>query len=215
MMVDCKVLLLSLLLVGLGSALPQGSGGEAAPKEAMTSMSRSGSGVGAVAPEEAAPADAPAAAETKQGEEEDEASDEVTTLVPDGSDLDGDNSTTPASSSSSSSTTAAPSSNSTTSSPSSSSSTTSSGSSNSTTDAPSSSSSSSSSSTTTTAIPSTVTPTEVPQPDPSGKSGGFSGWSFFGGIILTVVLFAIGFVGFKYYKARMGGGPGSGNYNRF
>jgi len=53
--------------------------------------------------------------------------------------------------------------------------------------------------------------------DPTPKSsGGWSFWSFFGGILLTLGLSAIGFVGFKYYKARSGQVGGGGlNYNRF
>ena len=47
---------------------------------------------------------------------------------------------------------------------------------------------------------------------PIGRS--FDGWSFFGGIILTLVCFAIAFVGVKYYKIRRGH-QGEGNYNRF
>ena len=53
----------------------------------------------------------------------------------------------------------------------------------------------------------------TPPVDPSGKSGSkFDGWSFFGGILLTLGVAAIGFVGIKYYKLRSGTG---GNYNRF
>lgn len=63
---------------------------------------------------------------------------------------------------------------------------------------------------------STTTPaistTAVPVPPPEGKGGQFDGWSFFGGILLTLGLAAIGLVGFKYYKLRSGSG---GNYNRF
>ena len=67
-------------------------------------------------------------------------------------------------------------------------------------------------STTTSAPASSSSTTAVPAPAPRG-SGGFSGWSFFGGIVLTVVFFAIGFVGFKYYKVRRG--QVGGNYDRF
>merc|ERR1712228_710238 len=60
-------------------------------------------------------------------------------------------------------------------------------------------------------ISSTTTPV-----DPSGKSGSkFDGWSFFGGILLTIGLSAIGFVSFKYYKVRSGGNHANTNYNRF
>ena len=41
--------------------------------------------------------------------------------------------------------------------------------------------------------------TKVVQP---GSSGGFHGWSFFGGIMLTLGLFAIGVIVFKRYKAK-------------
>ncbi len=51
-------------------------------------------------------------------------------------------------------------------------------------------------------------------PFPFSGSGGFSFWSFFGGIVMTLVLIAIGFVGLKYYKIRRGN-QGEGNYNRF
>ena len=68
----------------------------------------------------------------------------------------------------------------------------------------------------TTTTASTTTPiistTAVPVPPPEGKGGRFDGWSFFGGILLTLGLAAIGLVGFKYYKLRSGSG---GNYNRF
>jgi len=72
------------------------------------------------------------------------------------------------------------------------------------------------SSTDVTTTVSTTTPaistTAVPVPPPEGKGGRFDGWSFFGGILLTLGLAAIGLVGFKYYKLRSGSG---GNYNRF
>lgn len=78
------------------------------------------------------------------------------------------------------------------------------------------------SSSTTTEKPSSVTSTASPivsttPVDPSGKSGSkFDGWSFFGGILLTIGLSAIGFVSFKYYKVRSGAGGHAGtNYNRF
>merc|ERR1712086_852667 len=71
-----------------------------------------------------------------------------------------------------------------------------------------------SSTTTTTAEP-TTTSTETPV-DPSGRGGSkFDGWSFFGGILLTIGLSAIGFVSFKYYKVRSGGAHVGTNYNRF
>jgi len=68
-------------------------------------------------------------------------------------------------------------------------------------------------STSTSTIPSTSTeaPTARPSPDPNSR-GHFDGWSFFGGILLTLGMAAIGFVGFKYYKLRSSSG---GNYNRF
>jgi hypothetical protein len=50
----------------------------------------------------------------------------------------------------------------------------------------------------------------VPPPEPKG--GHFDGWSFFGGILLTLGGAAIGFVGVKYYKLRSGSGA---TYNRF
>ena len=51
--------------------------------------------------------------------------------------------------------------------------------------------------------------------DPRGGSN-FDGWSFFGGILLTVGIAAIGFISFKYYKVRAGGQHNAGaNYNRF
>ena len=67
------------------------------------------------------------------------------------------------------------------------------------------------SSTNSTQIPTTSKDTPTPK-----SSGGWSFWSFFGGILLTLGLSAIGFVGFKYYKARSGQVGGGGlNYNRF
>merc|ERR1711963_394946 len=62
-------------------------------------------------------------------------------------------------------------------------------------------------STTSTSASTTAAP--APQPDSRGH---FDGWSFFGGILLTLGIAAIGFVGFKYYKLRSSSG---GNYNRF
>merc|ERR1712227_770846 len=67
------------------------------------------------------------------------------------------------------------------------------------------------STTTTTTTTSTEAPTARPSPDPNSR-GHFDGWSFFGGILLTLGMAAIGFVGFKYYKLRSSSG---GNYNRF
>merc|ERR1712179_580128 len=58
----------------------------------------------------------------------------------------------------------------------------------------------------------TSTSTEVPGPEPDTGKGHFDGWSFFGGILLTLGLAAIGLVGYKYYRLRSGTG---GNYNRF
>merc|ERR1712032_716513 len=66
--------------------------------------------------------------------------------------------------------------------------------------------------TTTTTSTSTSTSTSTTAaPAPSNRSH-FDGWSFFGGILLTLGLAAIGLVGFKYYKLRSGTG---GNYGRF
>lgn len=64
--------------------------------------------------------------------------------------------------------------------------------------------------TTTTMTP--TTPTAAPVPPPEPKGGHFDGWSFFGGILLTLGVAAIGFVGIKYYKLRSGSGT---TYNRF
>ena len=64
--------------------------------------------------------------------------------------------------------------------------------------------------TTTTMTP--ATPTAAPVPPPEPKGGHFDGWSFFGGILLTLGVAAIGFVGIKYYKLRSGSGT---TYNRF
>ncbi|XP_068633881.1 sialomucin core protein 24-like [Battus philenor] len=49
----------------------------------------------------------------------------------------------------------------------------------------------------------TIKPTEAPKKDedkPTLQARGFDGPSFIGGIILTLGLLAIGFMGFKYYK---------------
>merc|ERR1712050_20138 len=59
--------------------------------------------------------------------------------------------------------------------------------------------------TTTTSIPLTTTA----GPDSDTGKGHFDGWSFFGGILLTLGLAAIGLVGYKYYRLRSGSG---GNY---
>merc|ERR1719461_1403564 len=59
--------------------------------------------------------------------------------------------------------------------------------------------------TSSTQIPTTSKDTPTPK-----SSGGWSFWSFFGGILLTLGLSAIGFVGFKYYKARSGQVGGGG-----
>merc|ERR1712079_357373 len=53
-------------------------------------------------------------------------------------------------------------------------------------------------------------PIAVPIED-SGRQ--FDGWSFFGGIILTIGIAAIAFLGIKYYKTR--NHPVSLNYNLF
>eukprot|EP00092_Neocalanus_flemingeri_P023487 GFUD01025471.1.p1 GENE.GFUD01025471.1~~GFUD01025471.1.p1 ORF type:complete len:252 (-),score=90.35 GFUD01025471.1:610-1365(-) len=66
--------------------------------------------------------------------------------------------------------------------------------------------------TTTASSPTTSSSTEAPEPEPDTGKGHFDGWSFFGGILLTLGLAAIGLVGFKYYRLRSGTG---GNYNRF
>merc|ERR1712223_534198 len=63
--------------------------------------------------------------------------------------------------------------------------------------------------TTTTTTTSTTSTTTAPPPS---NRNHFDGWSFFGGILLTLGLAAIGLVGFKYYKLRSGTG---GNYGRF
>ena len=49
---------------------------------------------------------------------------------------------------------------------------------------------------------------------PRGGSN-FDGWSFFGGILLTVGIAAIAFISFKYYKVRAGQHNTGANYNRF
>merc|ERR1712154_653399 len=71
----------------------------------------------------------------------------------------------------------------------------------------------SNSDTSTSTTTTTTTPSDVmPEPAP-GSRGHFDGWSFFGGILLTLGIAAIGFVGFKYYKLR--NVSSGGNYNRF
>lgn len=67
----------------------------------------------------------------------------------------------------------------------------------------------------TSATNSTQPPITSKDPPPPPSSGGWSFWSFFGGILLTLGLSAIGFVGFKYYKARSAQSGGGLNYNRF
>ena len=67
----------------------------------------------------------------------------------------------------------------------------------------------------TSATNSTQLPITSKNPPPPASGGGWSFWSFFGGILLTLGLSAIGFVGFKYYKARAGQPGGGLNYNRF
>jgi len=66
--------------------------------------------------------------------------------------------------------------------------------------------------TTTTTTMTPTSPTAAPVPPPEPKDGHFDGWSFFGGILLTLGVAAIGFVGIKYYKLRQGSGT---TYNRF
>merc|ERR1711983_522017 len=73
--------------------------------------------------------------------------------------------------------------------------------------------------TSTTAMPTTPSTqkpvTSTATPDPSGRSGSkFDGWSFFGGILLTVGVSSIAFISFKYYKVRSSH-QGGANYNRF
>merc|ERR1711962_1110075 len=67
-------------------------------------------------------------------------------------------------------------------------------------------------STTTTPSPNSTQSTTTNVPSSNTSRGHFDGWSFFGGILLTLGLAAIGLVGFKYYRLRSGTG---GNYNRF
>lgn len=53
--------------------------------------------------------------------------------------------------------------------------------------------------------------------DPDDRAGSkFDGWSFFGGILLTVGIAAIGFISYKCYKVRhLFIGDSGTNYNRF
>merc|ERR1711962_1397589 len=67
-------------------------------------------------------------------------------------------------------------------------------------------------STTTISTSTTITTTTTTTTTTNNSRGHFDGWSFFGGILLTLGLAAIGLVGFKYYRLRSGTG---GNYNRF
>ena len=43
--------------------------------------------------------------------------------------------------------------------------------------------------------------------DPHTETGNFDGWSFFGGIILTLALSIGGLVGYQYYRVKRGSGP--------
>merc|ERR1712066_513902 len=71
------------------------------------------------------------------------------------------------------------------------------------------------STTTTTKASTSATSPKTPV-NPDDRSGSrFDGWSFFGGILLTVGISAIGFISFKYYKVRSGQQGGGANYNRF
>merc|ERR1712064_186539 len=70
-------------------------------------------------------------------------------------------------------------------------------------DDPSTSTTTTTTTTTSESTPGTSTPgapvTPIPTPEDRGH---FDGWSFFGGILLTLGGAAIGFVGSKYYKLR-------------
>ena len=69
--------------------------------------------------------------------------------------------------------------------------------------------------TTTSQAPETTTSTEASKvlvPKPETRNWHFDGWSFFGGILLTLGLVAIGTVGYKSYSLRFGTEV---NYNRF
>merc|ERR550519_479101 len=72
-------------------------------------------------------------------------------------------------------------------------------------------STSTSTSSSTTTMSTSSTTNVMPVPDPDNREH-FDGWSFFGGILLTLGIAAIGFVGFKYYKLR--NVSSGGNYNR-
>ena len=70
-----------------------------------------------------------------------------------------------------------------------------------------------------TATPKKVVPSSSPVKDISKEEKmymcecvQFHGWSFFGGIVVTIGTAAIGFVGFKYHKKRKMQNP---NYNLF
>jgi len=65
--------------------------------------------------------------------------------------------------------------------------------------------------TTTTVAPSSTT--TAPPPDDDHPRH-FDGWSFFGGILFTLALLAVLYVGYKYYSIRKGR-SGSGNYSMF
>ena len=143
-------------------------------------------------------------------EGENEPIEDFTTIVPPDSGLDPDNATTP--DSSNTTTTLPPP---TTSTQNTSSSSTTSTTTTTTTEAP---TTNTTMTTTTTVTSTSVTPnitTPVTPVDPdAGKSGGFDGWSFFGGIVLALVGVAISFLSVKYWKIRRAQTSG-GNYNRF
>jgi len=63
---------------------------------------------------------------------------------------------------------------------------------------------------TTAPVEPSTTSSPAAAPEPHGRH--FDGWSFFGGIFLTVGLMTVGFVVMKYYKVRQGGNT---FYNRF
>ena len=42
----------------------------------------------------------------------------------------------------------------------------------------------------------------IKKPAKPASDGGFHGWSFFGGILLTLGLFAIGYIGLRRYKTK-------------
>ena len=71
---------------------------------------------------------------------------------------------------------------------------------------------------TTTSVPANTTTTTRPStttPGPAPRGNTFDGWSFFGGILLTLGLSAIGYVSFRYYKVRTGQAGAGTTYNRF